>query len=261
MDSLFNFKIFKPKGLLSAYIQGVWSASVPAHCSSDISRWLHGDGGSGILFNLRGDIFLNGEPFSSGVVFTPVSKQDESVTLPAGSQLVGFRFHPAVGFAIFGKHYNKATTITANTDISKALYILYEQLKNTQCHYARITILYRWLTTSIDFTDKVPTSLMLALNFARKRKASELLYENSTLSQRQLERQFQKWVDMTPKQYQRILRVRQSLDVLKQNPDMGLVELALNHGFADQAHMTREFNQIARITPRQYSKLVACRQA
>ena len=260
MDNVFNFTIFKPTGHLSAYIQAVWSASVPTDCSSDINRWLHGDGGSGILFNLSSDIFLNDEPLSSGVVFTPVSKQDESVTLPGGSQLVGFRFHPAIGFALFGKHYTSPTTLTDKTDLSKALYRLYEELKSTPSHYAHITMLYRWLTTSIDFTDKIPEPLLLTLNLARKRKASKRLYENSTLSQRQLERQFQKWVDMTPKQYQRILRVRQSLDVLKQNPDTGLVALALSHGFSDQAHMTREFNQIAKITPRQYSKRVACRQ-
>ena len=77
------------------------------------------------------------------------------------------------------------------------------------------------------------------------------------LSQRQLKRQFQKWLGMTPKNFQRIIRVKKVLNDLKLNPDTGLVSLAYNNGFSDQAHMTRELKKIAKVTPGQYSKLVA----
>ncbi|NQY35884.1 MAG: AraC family transcriptional regulator [Alteromonadaceae bacterium] len=70
------------------------------------------------------------------------------------------------------------------------------------------------------------------------------------------ERQFQKWIGITPKHYQRIIRVTNTRNSLKRNPDVDLVDLALNKGFTDQAHMTREFKQIAQITPKKYTKLL-----
>ena len=76
------------------------------------------------------------------------------------------------------------------------------------------------------------------------------------LSQRQIERQFHRWLDMTPKYYQRISRVKKALNRLRYSPTTALVDLALSHGFSDQAHMTREFKYIAKITPKQYAQQV-----
>ena len=76
------------------------------------------------------------------------------------------------------------------------------------------------------------------------------------LSQRQIERQFQQWLDMTPKYYQRISRVKSALKILKLQPTTELADLALTIGFSDQAHMTREFKYIAKITPKQYTQQV-----
>ncbi|MFM2652319.1 helix-turn-helix domain-containing protein, partial [Vibrio alginolyticus] len=73
-----------------------------------------------------------------------------------------------------------------------------------------------------------------------------------TISQRQRERNFQKWLGITPKHYQRIKRVKHTLEQLRAQPDLTLSELALEQGFSDQAHMTRECKQIARMTPKQY---------
>jgi AraC-like DNA-binding protein len=52
------------------------------------------------------------------------------------------------------------------------------------------------------------------------------------------------------------LRVKSTLNFIKFNPEVGLADIALSKGFSDQAHMTREFKQIAKITPKQYSQKV-----
>jgi transcriptional regulator GlxA family with amidase domain len=61
---------------------------------------------------------------------------------------------------------------------------------------------------------------------------------------------------MTPKYYQRILRVKHAISFIKLNPQATLVDVTLENGFTDQAHMTREFTYIAKITPKKYSKLI-----
>jgi len=254
--STLDFKIFQPKGLLSTQVQGVWSASVSPQGSNDIKRWLHSDACSGILFNLSSEIYLNDTPLPPGVLLLPVSKQAQLITLPPGSQVVGVRFHPAMSFSIFGTLYDQPTTLKVEDDFSFALYSLHQQLGNVQGHYAQIIALYRWLHKIIDSSNMIPCSLIKALNVLNPNMTLGSLSEYVPLSQRQTERQFQRWMNMTPKYYQRILRVKSTLNFLRYNPDTELADLALSNGFTDQAHMTREFKQIAKTTPRQYSKLV-----
>ena len=258
-DSSFIFKLFQPEGRLSAYVQGVWSASVSPEDPGSIKRWLQGDACSGILFNLKGPIYLDKIQYSAKVLLLSVSKQAHSITLPAGSQLAGIRFQPGISFGIFKTHCDKPIALKEGA-LSLELQAIVNRLVNTPDHYARISALYRWANRITNFSDMIPTSLSHALNIVQKTQALGPLNGDVLVSQRQLERQFQKWMDMTPKQYQRILRVKRALNFLKQAPDADLVALALDNGFSDQAHMTREFKQIAKITPKKYSKLVVCRQ-
>ncbi len=255
-DASFVLKIFQPQGRLSAYVQAVWSASVAADALTDTTQWLHGDAGSGILFNLKGPIYLGDTAFASGVVFLPVKKESQSITLPPGSQLVGFRFHPAIGFGVLGTLYDQPTAMKVDDKTPFALHALCTQLMQTKGHYRRMVALYRWLNIAIDFSDVAPASLLQALSAVQSSKRPGQLSEGIPLSQRQLERQFKRWMGMTAKHYQRILRVKKTLNTLKCKPDIDLVNLALQQGFTDQAHMTRECKQIAKITPGQYSKRV-----
>lgn len=259
--STLDLKIFQPKGHLSTQVQAVWSASVSLKGFNNIKRWLHGDACSGILFNLSSEIYLNDTPFPSGVLLLPVSKQAQLITLPPGSQLVGMRFNPAISFGIFGTLYEQPTILKVEDDFSFSLYSLYCQLACVQGHFSQIIAIYRWLYKIIDSSNMIPCSLFKALNALNNDITLGSLNEYVPLSQRQTERQFQKWMSMTPKHYQRILRVKSTLNFLKYNPDTELADLALNHGFTDQAHMTREFKKIAKITPRKYSKLAKYNKA
>jgi len=188
----------------------------------------------------------------------PVSKEAHSVTLPPGSQLAGIRFHPGISFGVFRTLEDKPAAINDCIPLYE-LHTLASHLVNISGHHARIVTLYKWLNSAIDFSDIIPSSLVQALNGIQKTQALSPVSDDIFLSQRQLERQFQKWLGMTPKHYQRVLRVKRTLSFLKQHPYSDLVRLALDNNFSDQAHMTREFKQIAKITPGQYSKRVAGR--
>jgi len=252
-----DFQLFQPKGQLAAIVQGVWSTSVAPHSPHSIERWLHSDACSGIMFNLSTCIQLNGTSVSTGGVLLPVSKQAQVITLPPGAVVVGVRFQPAMSFAILGSIYQQTTMINQLKGTALAVNNLTEQLEQSQGHYARIVVLYRWLHKILQTIDELPAPLISALHALANKKTPGELSAHIDLSQRQIERQFQKWLDMTPKYYQRISRVKMALKALKYNPTTELADLALNKGFTDQAHMTREFKYIARITPKQYSKQVA----
>jgi AraC-like DNA-binding protein len=60
---------------------------------------------------------------------------------------------------------------------------------------------------------------------------------------------------MSPKRYARLMRFRSLLASLRHAPADALGLLALEAGYSDQAHMTREFRAFAGVTPLQYLQL------
>ena len=104
--------IFYSDSLLSRYFLAIICKSEIADYEKRFyKKWLQSDACSSILFNLNNNIYLSETQLSSSVILLPVSKQAHTITLPPGTQLAGLRFHPAISFGIFGKHYDKPTEI------------------------------------------------------------------------------------------------------------------------------------------------------
>jgi AraC-like DNA-binding protein len=75
------------------------------------------------------------------------------------------------------------------------------------------------------------------------------LAEGVGLSVRQLERQFQAQVGMTPKLLARLTRFEAAQHRIFGNSGVSFTRLAHDLGYADQAHFTREFRAFARLSP------------
>ncbi len=64
------------------------------------------------------------------------------------------------------------------------------------------------------------------------------------ISPRQLRRRFKTQCGLTPKEFSRLRRVRKTCIELLGRNDLTLADAASQSGFADQAHMTREFTEV-----------------
>jgi len=85
---------------------------------------------------------------------------------------------------------------------------------------------------------------------AHPRMRVEALSHELGLSERQLLRRFRAAVGYGPKTVQRILRFRRFLaSIDAAHPDVELARLALDAGYADQAHLTRETTRLAGMPP------------
>jgi len=73
-------------------------------------------------------------------------------------------------------------------------------------------------------------------------------------SLRQLERRFQQVIGLSPRSLGRLVRFARAADRLDAEPKSHLVALALDQGYADQAHLTREFRLFAGMTPGRYAR-------
>ena len=85
------------------------------------------------------------------------------------------------------------------------------------------------------------------------RARAEDIADDVGLSPRQLRRRCHAVVGYGPKTLQRVLRFRRfvsRLDALPRCPaDLDLADLAVQAGYADQAHLTRECGRLAGLTP------------
>lgn len=255
MNAIFNFKLIQPSGLLSAAVQGIWSASTSNSNKEAITKPLYGDAGSGFLFNLGEPIELQGQTFNRGIFVLPNQKHACSIVMPPGSHIAGIRFHPAIGYSIWGKHHEQINEADVSIEFHAKLKTLGAILQTEYRHEKRIEYIQLWFEQQMNLNELMPDSLESALyQLNSNTKLSELEHKNP-LSQRQIERLFRTRLDMTPKHFQRIIRVQRTLQYLRKNSPANLVDVALQFGFSDQAHMTREFRTIAHTTPAQFSAM------
>lgn len=77
----------------------------------------------------------------------------------------------------------------------------------------------------------------------------------SGFSHRHLARTFAEAVGVAPKTYGRLVRFNRALERLHGAPTASLADIAMAEGYADQAHMTREFREFAGLTPGRYRRI------
>ncbi len=67
-------------------------------------------------------------------------------------------------------------------------------------------------------------------------------------------------VGLTPVQYLHLSNINRALSAISRHADVPLTEIALQHGFYDQAHFIRVFKSLCKLSPRRYKQRLAGRR-
>lgn len=138
------------------------------------------------------------------------------------------------------------------------------QLAEAQTIEARITLLEQFLLSSLRKDCRVPVpirALLRAHSTAPATASISVLSRDLGISRQYLARLCKSWSGTGPKQLSRILRFRRIVDRIQAAPeDVRWVELALDHGYFDQAHLVRDFHQLSGLAPGQYRREVLRRR-
>jgi len=163
--------------------------------------------------------------------------------IPAGTVLVGARFWPGAGGAALGMPL--AELRDQRVAVADCLPGLARQLPADVTPERALSVV---ATTCQQFVAAGPADRLV-------RHATKLLAGGHTtiaglcatlgLSERQLRRRFDDAVGYGPKTMQRVLRFRNVLTQLTVTPQADLASLAVQFGYSDQAHLTRETTRLS----------------
>jgi len=106
----------------------------------------------------------------------------------------------------------------------------------------------------------VDGEVAVACELIEKSKGQAKIAETAAavgLSVRQLERRFRRVTGFTPKQFARLRRLRATAVTLADDKETGWATRAAEMGFADQAHLTREFVRLTGRSPVAFAENVA----
>ncbi len=141
--------------------------------------------------------------------------------------------------------------------IDGELLTLREQLKASEDSQGKFQLAEQWLLQRFDETLAPPQELLdfiaqLQTQPAGKYREISHSYPNS---QKHLIDQFRKFVGLTPKYYQRILRFNDILQRIQQKQNISWSEVAYQCGFSDQSHFIKEFKHFSGFNPQEFIQL------
>lgn len=131
-----------------------------------------------------------------------------------------------------------------------------EQIVTASTASAKIAQLEAFLLHRLDRLAPFNPTLQTAVDAVRQAHGDitvTALRTHLSLSERQLERSFLHYTGLTPRQFVRLTRFRQVVQLLHQ-PEISLTDVAYRAGYYDQAHFIHDFKALADLTPREYRR-------
>ena len=193
-------------------------------------------------------IFHYDSSMSASLIGTMTHAQKIQCVEP--SLFFGIRFKPGA-LSLF-------TSMPMNhiTDQSLALYDAFAISSATQQALAVenltlhqfASIMTQALRQQLATADRVRLELIQHLRHTREGQIQHMAH-SLHISRRQLQRLFQNHFGYSPRFYAKVMRFNQLVNRL--HPAKSLIETALEHGYYDQAHMSREIKQLSGVTPSQ----------
>jgi methylphosphotriester-DNA--protein-cysteine methyltransferase len=152
--------------------------------------------------------------------------------------LIGMRFRPGAAGAAIGIPLQEVRDV--QVDVAEV-----DRAFDVDAELAPAGVLAQFLAAAAERRgDPLVTDAVRRLAHADVRDVAREL----AISERQLLRRFQASVGYGPKTLARVLRFRRFVDAVDRG-ESDLARLALDAGYADQAHLTREIRRMAGLTP------------
>ena len=254
-----GFQLISPGPLLRPYVREYWYCRSGTPVLAYHEEYMHPRGGFGIVFNFGDPLHLGATTVIEPVFLDATNTVSRKLGFLGQVELLGIRFHEGGAYPFLGVPLLELKNEIALLDAldRTTLLRLHACLNEAESLAARIHLLEEWwlgrLALGAERDGLIPASLKMLREKQGNLPIPQVAQEVG-ISQRQLERLYQKQVGMSPKQYAQLLRVERARLALKQDPLPSTTSLATEPGFYDQAHFIHEFSAVIGLTPYAYLK-------
>ncbi len=240
-----TFKKIDPHPQLRPYVSTYWhlssaGADLPPCCNRVLP-----DGFTDIIINL-GDPFIqaNDPAFIAGIMRRPLV-----VGLKGRLDLLGISFRPGMAGIFLDLPISELADRRVGLGEVWNCRKFEDGLRECDGPAERIAWLDSYLLgLRVGETDRAVAWSVDQIYRREGQLAMPELAHCANLSNRQLERRFQREVGLSPKELARLVRFRRALRLLP-DQDSRLSSIAYDCGYSDQAHFTREFKAYTGLTP------------
>ena len=189
------------------------------------------------------------ESFAAGVYDSPVI-----VGSTGSAYCLQVNFTPLGALRFFGIAQSEIAgrTLTLAELLGPGSDLLIEELHDASGWPSRFALLDDFIARRIGRT-REPREMVRAVwhGLERSRGAASIarLAEDAGVSRRHLAKVFRAEIGTTPKTMARILRFEHARQMAVTVPRQGWADIAYAAGYADQAHLTREFRELSGLSP------------
>lgn len=168
--------------------------------------------------------------------------------------VVQFKAHGAFPFFHFPIEQLNEQVLAAEMVLDKTVLDLRNQLVGNSSSEEKFVLVENWLKSRFE-VKKVPSSALLAtIEQLQKEPANNFqqVIEQYPNTPKHLIAQFKKYIGLTPKYYQRILRFNEILQKIQHKENISWTTIAYSCGYADQSHFIKEFKHFSGFNPKEF---------
>lgn len=206
------------------------------------------DGCVDLIFNLGDDcktdngILENGKTYLVGTMRT-----SQESFLSTQHKLMGVRFKPGA-FSSFYDYTSLDQVANQIIDFEKGLSPDIGKLPQYSVSYLNNYFLNRF-NNQKNYLFPVINDIRLAMG----QISIDELAKRNFVTVRQLERNFKKYIGISPKEFANIIRFEFTLEKIKNNPQRkNLQDIAYECGYYDHSHLSNEIKRYTRLNPSQF---------
>jgi len=177
------------------------------------------------------------------------------ISLREGTVIIGLRLRPGAVRSIVGCSAGLILNGGALlSDLAPGARVLHQRLLVTANLSERHALLEDWVRTAIARNGVVDQAVIAACRLLSADPRLEIgeMSRRCDWNVRTLHRQFRAACGYGPKHFHRIMRLQKAIRVVHSTAPTPLADAAHAVGYADQAHMNRDFRDITGFSPRQY---------
>lgn len=249
-----SYQELAPEKRLQNIVSCYWISETP----DKQTQYIQPDGCTDVIFNL-GNV-VSAEEKQAGLPQESISAvgmmtECKKVNIAPKTRLVGIRFKTGAMSTITDLPLHKFQDINIDAEeispcLNQATWEKIVKVKSLNNLASELDNLIFEMKSKSD--KEIDPVAITSVKYIRQRTETIAIGDIAnkfSISQRQLERRFRSSIGVTMKGYTRIVRFLNTKSLLSQYPEKSILSIALENGYYDHAHLTREFKLMAGINP------------